>query len=375
MDLPDVQDSVLAPPARVAHAPSLTVARLQVWAVVAGRLAYGVAALALLVLGLELLKEAASGVADILDRLSAQSVPNMVGFGWLGSYVLMSGSPVAAMALSLYAGGATSDIGTFAMICGTRLGASLSVVFVGFLYYLRRRRQPDPIYVGVVALLTAVTLWVPVIPLGSLLIRSGWLDGTEFRTPEALTSFSDLTYGRVADTLGGWLPGVALFGLGTALLLGSFHVFDRALPNLEQPGPSLTRLWRVLQRRYAMFLLGLLVTAVTLSVSLSLTLLVPLSLKGYVKRENIIPYVMGANISTWVDTLFVAVLVDAPGAFAIVLAAMIAGSVVSLAVLAFLYQPYQRLVLRLAHAVTASPGALALFLGTFLAVPLVLLLI
>jgi len=138
MDMPEVQDGVLAPPARVAQAPPLTVPRLQVWAAVAGRLAYGVAALALLVLGLALLKEAASGVADILDMLSAQSAPNMVGFGWLGSYLLMSGSPVAAMALSLYAGGATSDIGTFAMICGTRLGASLSVVFVGFLYYLRR---------------------------------------------------------------------------------------------------------------------------------------------------------------------------------------------------------------------------------------------
>ncbi len=55
-----------------------------------------------------------------------------------------------------------------------------------------------------------------------------------------------------------------------------------------------------------MFAFGTLVTLVTLSVSLSVTILVPLALKGYVRRDKVIPYVMGANIATWIDTLFAA---------------------------------------------------------------------
>ena len=38
--------------------------------------------------------------------------------------------------------------------------------------------------------------------------------------------------------------------------------------------------------------------------------LVPLALKGYVRRDRVIPYVMGANIATWIDTLFAALLPD-----------------------------------------------------------------
>ena len=82
-----------------------------------------------------------------------------------------------------------------------------------------------------------------------------------------------------------------------------------------------------------MFAFGSLVTLVTLSVSLSVTILVPLALKGYVRRDRVIPYVMGANIATWIDTLLAALLLDSPRAFTVVLTEMLAGGCVSLFVL------------------------------------------
>ena len=53
---------------------------------------------------------------------------------------------------------------------------------------------------------------------------------------------------------------------------------------------------------------GALVTLLTLSVSVSLSVLVPLNHRGYVRRENVIPYIMGAGITTFVDTLLAALL-------------------------------------------------------------------
>ena len=81
------------------------------------------------------------------------------------------------------------------------------------------------------------------------------------------------------------------------------------------------------------------------------------------KRDNIIPYVMGANIATWIDTLFAALLLDQPRAFTIVFVEMVTGASVSLTVLVLLYEPYKRLILRTAHLATRDRRGFAVFLG------------
>jgi solute carrier family 34 (sodium-dependent phosphate cotransporter) len=337
------------------------------------RALYVVAALAVFVFALQTLRAGASGLRPILDQFDLHGTPNIVGFGWLGSYAVLSGSPVAAIALSLYSKGVLSDTETFAMINGSRMGASFIVLFVGFLYWVRGKRNPDGLYIGVVALLTAFTLWGPVIPLGQILLREGWFDGVRFGSPGAVTSIVNTIYDPMISRLSDHVPRLGMFAMGIAVLLLSFSLFDRALPNLEQPGPRFERASAILHQRYLMFLFGVLVTGMTLSVSLSLTILVPLTLKGYVKRDSIIPYVMGANIATWIDTLFAALLLDTPRAFTIVFVEMITGATVSLFVLIFAYGPYQRAILRLAHLATRDRRGFGVFLGAVLIVPALLL--
>ena len=338
----------------------------------APRLAYSAAGLLLFIFALELLKRGAGGLKPLLSTVSANGVPNLLGFGWTGAYAVMSGSPVAAIALSLFAGGTISDVEAFAMINGSRLGASFIVLFVGFVLYVVRRRTADGLYIGVVALLTAFTLWLPVLPIGVLVLRSGWVDGVQLSTPGSISSIIDWTYGPAVDFIAEHLHRLLVFSLGVGILLSAFTVFDRALPNLEQPSLRVERIRDWIHHPLAMFALGLLVTAMTLSVSISLTLLIPLSLKGYVRRDRIIPYVMGANISTWVDTMFAALLLDSPRAFTIVFTEMVLGASVSLVVLLFLYGPYSRIILRLAHGITHQRRQMALFLGAIFVVPLIL---
>jgi Na+/phosphate symporter len=340
---------------------------------IALRLVYVVAALGLFILALELLKAGAKGLQPVLDGISADGAAGMLGFGWIASYIVMSGSPVAAIALSLFAGGTITDIEAFAMINGSRLGASFIVLFVGFLYYVTRRRDPDSIYVGVVALITAITLWAPVVPIGALVLNQGWFDEVRFGSPGALISVVDRIYDPIVNRAVDHLPRLALFALGVPALLAAFYVFDRALPNLDTPGPTFERFSRLAQRRMPMFLFGAAVTLITMSVSLSLTILVPLTMKGYVKRQHLIPYIMGANIATWIDTLFASLLLDTPRAFTIVFTEMVVGAAVSLGVLLLLYGPYERFVLATAHRVTSSRKTFAAFLGAILIVPVFLL--
>ena len=260
----------------------------------------------LFVLSLQLIKAGAEGLRPVLDAVSIDGTAGHLGFGWFGAYAVMSGSPVAAAAMSLFAGDALSDVETFAMINGSRMGASLIVLLVGFVSYVMGRRNTDGLYIGVVALLTAITLWGPAIPLGLLALDQGWLDGVHIGSPTALSSVVSSISDPVVKPLTDVLPRLLLFVAGVGALVFGFALFDRSLPSLERPGPRFEALSRALQQRYTMFGFGILVTLLTLSVSLSVTILVPLALKGYVRRDRVVPYAMGANIATWVDTLLAA---------------------------------------------------------------------
>jgi len=84
---------------------------------------------------------------------------------------------------------------------------------------------------------------------------------------------------------------------------------------------------------------------------------------------------MGANITTFVDTLLAAVLLDNPPAFTVVLVEMLSIAVVSILILAFLFKPYQKWVLNWVAWITSDNRHLALFMFLILLVPVILLLV
>ncbi|MCI0890594.1 MAG: hypothetical protein J4O04_07280, partial [Chloroflexi bacterium] len=191
-------------------------------AAVAVRVFYVALALAIFILALELLTSGASNVESVLSRLNVAGATNLFGFGWLGAYVMLSGSPVAATSLGLFSGGAISDLESFAMITGSRFGASFIVLLVGFLYYIRHQRNPDGLYIGVVALLTTFTIYTPSLLLGLLALDQGWFDGIHVGAPPGLATLTQDTVGRVADSAVDLLPGLLVFALGVGALLVAF---------------------------------------------------------------------------------------------------------------------------------------------------------
>lgn len=329
-------------------------------------------ALGLFVLSLQLMKRGATGLQPVIDALSVHGSINYIGFGWISAYVLGSGSPVASVALTLFSRGVLSDTSTYFMISGGRLGASFIVLFVGFLYYIRGRREPDGLYIGVVALMTTAFVYAAAIPVGYGLLKSGWLDGVRFGSPGVIRGVNE-AYAPAVDFFAGFMPHLGLFVVGMVATVASLKLFDAALPSLESTSPRVRRAVEFFHRRFTMFVLGIAITVLTVSVAVSLTILVPLSMKGIVRRTNIIPYVMGAQIGTFVDKLFVSLLLDSPRAFTIVFSEMVAVSSVSAIVLTLCFAPFRDAILRLAHLATRDRRGFALFLGVIFVVPLILL--
>jgi hypothetical protein len=342
---------------------------------VLGRTAFAIGGIAVFIFALQAVRAGSRDLLPILDALDVSGAANAVGFGWLFAYIVLSGSPVAAIGISLLSGGAFSEAEAFAVVGGSRLGASFIVLAVGFISYLQGRRSADGLGVGVVALLTTFTIQGPAILLGLVILHFGWLDNAQFDTPVAILNVIDESYGPLVRRLDSVLPGALMFVAGVAVLMASFWLFDRALPQLEGEADTIHNRFRVLDNRWVMFLIGAGVTTVTLSVSLSITVLVPLALKGYVRREQVIPYVMGANITTFIDTLFGAVVLGGASAFTVVLTEMVSVAALSLVVLLLVYRPYASGIVQAARWVTRRPRHLSVFLGAIVAVPAALLIV
>ena len=336
------------------------------------RLAWSVAALAIFILSLQFMKRGATGIGPILDALSVHGAVNYLGFGWLDAYFLGSGSPVASIALTLFSEGVLTDTDAFFMISGGRLGASFIVLFVGFLYYVGGRRAPDGLYIGTVALMTTAAVYALAIPLGYAFLRSGWFDEVRFGSPGLVKGVND-AYAPIVGVFDGPLPLLGLFALGVASAVLSLKIFDGALPAPESTDSRLQNAVEFFHHKFTMFVLGIVITVLTVSVAVSLTILVPLSVKGIVRRNHIIPYVMGAQIGTFVDKLFVSLLLDAPRGFTIIFSEMTAVLAISTLILVFLFDPFRAMILAAANRATASRRSFALFLCAIFGIPLVLL--
>jgi solute carrier family 34 (sodium-dependent phosphate cotransporter) len=331
-------------------------------------------ALFLFILAIQLMKEGAKALAPTLTDSPLFSNPfSTLGAGWLGAYIVLSGSPVAAVALSLYVGGVSTELQTFTMLSGSRLGASFVVLLVGFLYAIRNRgrNRSESIGMGILALSLTAVVYIPGMVLGYGILRSGVLDPIRLSASADVLSVIDVVWGPVLDVLTR-LPGWSLLPLGLAIILVSFRLLDSVLPELDGERQSSSRIaW--MKRPWPMFALGCVVATLTLSVSVALTVLVPLASRGYIKREESIPYIMGANITTLADTLVAAMLLGDQVAVHIVLAEAIAVSIVSLFYLAFLYGSLRRGVTALDDWVVASSRRLWLFVGVLFVTPALLL--
>jgi hypothetical protein len=331
-------------------------------------------ALFLFVLAIQLMKEGAKALAPALEGSPLFSNAfSTLGAGWLGAYLVLSGSPIAAVALSLYVGGATTELQTFTMLSGSRLGAAFIVLLVGFLYAVRNRgrNRGESIGMGVLALSLTALVYVPGMVIGYGILKWGILDGIQWHASSDVLSIVDVIWGPALDLLT-QLPGWTLLPLGLGLILLSFKLLDNVLPQLDGERHGGKRA-EMLKRPWPMFFLGCIVATVTLSVSVALTVLVPLASRGYINREQSIPYIMGANITTLADTLVAAMVLGNAVAVQIVLAEAIAVSLVSLFFLAFLFGPMKRGIMTLDEWVVSSDRRLWLFVAILFVLPAIFL--
>jgi sodium-dependent phosphate cotransporter len=282
---------------------------------------------------------------------------------------------VAALSLSLLVADVVSNSQLFLLVAGSRLGGAAIVLLIGGLEFLRKRRFSlrRATGLGVLTFLVTLSIYVPATVLGYLALPSlrpllGNLTRALGLDLRPMTAFQGLTDAVLSVT--GPIVG---FVLALGLLFTCIDMFDRLLGQVQTD--TLRRhFFRRLRQRWVSFGIGLLVTGLTTSVAFSLGVVVPLYNREYVTRREIVPYILGANVGTFLDTLVVAAVLGTTPGLVAVSTLVGAGLVVTLVALAG-YGPYYDGITFVQNRLDEERGRFAAFLVVLLATPLVLLLL
>lgn len=333
--------------------------------------------LVLFFIALETMKAGARGMKVLTRNITHINGPlKGLGLGWISSYLTLSGSPIAAVALTLFDVNTINNSTAFSMVVGSRLGGSLIVIMIGLFYILRGHARGTSLLTGILTFIVTGLIYIPAAPLGLL-----FLDVIQFNIPLKTSlsgfqgSFLDQLTGPVFELINRALPRWSVFGLGVLLTVGSLNLIDKSLPDLDLEDNIFGDVSSLLYRPSISFLLGFLFTLLTMSVSISLGLLVPLSVRGYIRRENLVPYIMGCNISTFIDTVIASLLLRNPQATNLVLVQTLSVLIISLLILIFFFRRFQTLTLQAALWLNKNRFYTAAFLFILLLLPLLFVLL
>jgi solute carrier family 34 (sodium-dependent phosphate cotransporter) len=343
--------------------------------VLVARLGTALIALWIFVCALAVMKTGAKELAPTLDgSVFTDTAVSTLGFGWLSAMLVMSGSPIAASALTLLDGDVLTTPQAFTMLTGSRLGASFVVLTVAVIYAFRGgvAGRKAPLSIGIFSLVLTAIVYVPALAIGLPLLTSDAVAPVTPATPVTMVDMIEKGTDPVLNATTSIVPGSMLFLAGLAMLLIALKLFDRIVPETSSVGLNEHGDWR--SRKWVMFGLGSLVALVTMSVAVALTVLVPLVAKGYLRRRQALPYIMGANIMTLGDTLMAALLIGNPDAPKVVVAELLGVTAITLLLLALAYTPLTEGVVRFTDWMLVSKVRLGVFVAALFCMPLTLVL-
>lgn len=343
-----------------------------------GQLVVGaLVSLLLFLFAVQLLGASAAAAAPLerFFRLYVAGNGQALGASWLGTYMLTNGSVVAALSVSLFKNGILTATQLFLMLAGSRLGGAAIVLLIGALDYLQKRRYSfgEATELGILTFLLSHSIYVPASVLGYLLLprlQTGFGDVSNRieLSFDPLAVFNSAT-GAIVDTVD---VGLTLV-MAVLVLFGSLTLFDRVLKRIDTEWLR-KRLFRRFHHKWTSFGLGVLITGATTSVAFSLGVVVPLYNRNYIKREEIVPYVLGANVGTFFDTIVIAVFLESPQGVAIVLSLVAVGTIITIGTL-IRFSTYFMAVETIQTRLVTNRRYLAGFLISLVVLPIVLVLL
>ncbi len=343
------------------------------------RISYVLFAIFLFIFGLQLLGESTQIVADTIEPVVKALITgdiSALGAGWLLAYFFLNGATSAAIGIAFLESELITLTNTFMMVGGSRLGAAFIVVFIGFLEYIQGKNPDiiDSTSVGILQFITTYVVYIPAIILGFLSLRYFDLSILALSIPGFLKYGLDLLFKPLTNLLSLYLAPTILFVLAVLIILLSLQIFDRAFKGISVEKFRSDYLRFQLTNIWVSFGLGSIITLLTTSVALSVGIIVPLYNRGYFKRRELVPYLMGANLTTMISSVIAAAVMDSLEGMQVVLTLTLCLIVVTFIALAFYKKTYS-IIKYFFNSIMLENKYLIIFAISLFLIPLLFLLI
>ncbi len=282
-----------------------------------------VLALGIFFVGLELLgasfKLLGRDVASTLIRTTSNPFVGLF-VGILATSVIQSSSTVTSIVVSIVAGGGLTVAGAIPIVMGANIGTSVTNTIVSLGHVTRRDEFRSAMSGAAVHdifnLLTVVILLPLELAFGILSEPAQWLAvGLSDVGGTRLLSPIHLVVGPVAHSIvrlagsNGWV----VLATGGAVLFLALRLLVRMLRAITADTSERAIHTYLLADAPRAFVLGLLVTMMVQSSSVTTSVVVPLVAAGVYSVAQIFPFVVGANVGTTLTALLAALALASAG--------------------------------------------------------------
>lgn len=337
------------------------------------RIARIVLGILLFVFAIELLKGSTGAIVPQLDNFLGfmDNPANALGFGWLASYAMMSGYPVTVLALTLFDSAIITPSLAFFMINGSRLGASLIIILIGVVETFKNKDSDiiDNTSIGFLTLIITYTIVIPAILLGKLFIDTDLIHTTfNLNFLAIIDNIYSLPVNFAISILGPLLSIIS----SLIILYYSLTIFEKPLREIKLENFKSSWINFLMERTHFSYIFGAALTLLSQSVALSIGIMVPLYINGFVQRRNLIPYIMGACVTTFGGTILAAIILRSSIAINISLTIMLANFIVSIFYLSF-YSKYYKTITATTNFFLADRNRLVLLTILIFIIPFILI--
>lgn len=331
-------------------------------------------------------------------------------FGWLGTVFVLSGSPIASIGVSLFSVSAINSILLNALILGSRSGPDMVLFIVGLVTFIKKRSIRHTLGLGLVEFLTTFTTVLGMAILSPFVINSplNLRFASLFQKSTTYADFISTYFQPFSETIVSYFPSLVALFVGIGLLVVAIFLFDKffTLVHFDEQRDSTVhetlkehvsqlfhhpflafkngflkiftapsrfhfrwKLQDVLQHPLFAFFMGAVITAITMSTAISVGILVPFYAYRVINIRSVVPYVLAANITTFIDTLFVAILTGNLEAVQVV-TSLILSSLFFVILAGIFFKYYLYFIDRVSHLILRKPIFIFFFLILTIGIPL-----
>jgi sodium-dependent phosphate cotransporter len=182
------------------------------------------------------------------------------------------------------------------MIIGTRIGTSITALFVAFLIHAKRRDFRHGFEIGLANLVYAI-------PIAIIMFLLEFSTKFFYKTGEYFVVFGspfkhdfiEIIVSPLINLLS-FIPDHLKLVFGVLILIGSLKYIPKFMINIWGEQYLKRKINSFLDKKWRSFWLGLGVTALLISTSITITFLIPLVVLRITNLKRVIPYMIGANL-------------------------------------------------------------------------------